>query len=202
MLVSQSPIFRVQRGLNSLRRSSEHHSAQPGGVAVTVRSERKPSPRARTRSADEQHGRAGKRPEEDRDGKGRPQVATVSAQPEFLGPAIFGARAVLLGVGARVRNPPIPSRGGYRRAAREAAQGSTQTRGSYGTHPVTEQCERKPVVAPDLRKDRGGEGRSRASAASGSRRGSCTKGGVSCSAARLLHKAVCENPGGARCDGR
>jgi hypothetical protein len=64
---------------------------------------------------DEQHGRAGERTEEDRDGEGRPLAAAVSAKPELLGPAIFGAGAVLLGLGARARNLPISSPEGYSR---------------------------------------------------------------------------------------
>ena len=47
----------------------------------------------------EQYRGARERPEEDRDGEGRPQIAAVAAQPEFLSPAVFSAGAVLLGLG-------------------------------------------------------------------------------------------------------
>lgn len=72
---------------------------------------------------DEQHGRAGERPEEDRDGERRPQIAPVAAQPEFLDPPIFSAGTELIGMGAGARNLPTSLPEGYRREIRAAVLG-------------------------------------------------------------------------------
>jgi hypothetical protein len=76
-------------------------------------------------------------------------MPAVAAQPESLCPAIFGSRAVLLGLRARARNLPISSPEGYRRELREPSVGHTQSRGFFPVHGCSPGATRASITPND-----------------------------------------------------